>query len=265
MTVMRVAWVCGLVACHHTAHEPSSASELFAGTKAPTLTVLHGVHWADNYAAAEVALKRHDTETLHYSTIGDRASRLSEIDVHTQGDPTSELTALWGPPKISESGAALGPPGARVWYGEHVVAMATANRLQLVHYVPLAEELGAPGTTLFGFERDRPIIGATPKQIAMQYKDELKEVSGAMVLARPDDELGAFDVELHEDHGTITSLLLMVFMEKGAQEREQTVLRRFDKTALTDEERTKGFVWRNYKVEILTNAKVVWSVNVSAQ
>ncbi|HEV7558157.1 MAG TPA: hypothetical protein VGO00_21965 [Kofleriaceae bacterium] len=87
-----------------------------------------------------------------------------------------------------------------------------------------------------------------------------------MTLARPNDELGAFDVELQAENRTITSLVFLVFMaDNGPHDRQQTLLKRFGKNELTDEERRKGFVWRNYNIQILTNAKAVWSVTVSAR
>ena len=267
-----ITLACCLVACHHEDHQPATVTELFAGTKAPSLTgpILGGIHWTDDFAKVEAAVRTHDTPTLHYGTVGDMVGRLEVIHIRTTSDPRAELAALWGKPAATaQHGDALRPAGADIWYGDHVKAMATAEGVELIHLVPLAEELGAPNAGLFGFERGHPLVGSTPEEIEKTYKDELQKGNGGgrpMMLQLPDDELGSFQVALYDDNGKIVALQFYVEMQdKVSKARAQTVLKRFGKTELADD--AKGFSWHGYTVDLLTSdvPDRMWSVKVSAQ
>ncbi|HEY0253702.1 MAG TPA: hypothetical protein VGC41_19360, partial [Kofleriaceae bacterium] len=153
-------------------------------------------------------------------------------------DAAVELEQLWGPPKATTTRTfALHPSGTRIWYGDHVMAMldpynaAEQRHLSLVHYVPVAEELGDPARPLFGFERSSPIMGSDAKNLAERYKPayETGRAPAPAHIHFPYAEAEPFDLTVwYDDHDYVTSYRFTVRANKEqVGEIQELVRKRF--------------------------------------
>jgi hypothetical protein len=272
----RLVVVVAIAACHRS-HDPESVVQLFAGTKAPALSgpVLGEVHCGDNLDKVDAALNKHATGTLEYSAIASgRTGTVLELVVFSResGDPVADLTKLWGPPRMTlHTGRGQGTPaGSRFWYGDHVLVAVTPGG-KLVHiacYVPLAEQLGAPVSSLFTFEHGKSLLGSTREEIAKSFKDQLRDDT----LELPYDELGELTVNLGFDQGQVNRFHFSINMaQEMAPDRESLVLARFGKASLTEQERGGpfsrfGYNWSGRHVELLTSDEPErdWGIEVRA-
>ncbi len=267
-----------LAACHQT-HEPVSLGELFAGTTAPALAgpVLRGVDWKISIKGAEAALGIHATSTLGYAAIGTQTSQLDEIVITSRSTSDSEatLTNLWGTPVLTtKTGDAANPAGAKVWYGDHVMARyfepgvrGQDRALALVHVTPLAEELGT-SDRLLGFERSKPLIGSTFDEIKATYGDVLQDPHGGLptVLQFPSDELDSFLVTLRfDDHRIVEAVHFYVHMQSPLSDARQALIAKRFGPLTTAENGSRHGTFAGSAVEVLTssNPDDLWSVTLS--
>lgn len=254
-----------LAACKSTsASDPTSLAQLFSGTKAPTLAVapLSAVDWKMPFASAEQTLRKHDTDGLRYGTVGDIAGKLQEVAIQATDLTAAPLIALWGEPAaITARDNTLVPADAKVWYGDHVLAALGPKAFLLVHYVPLAEELGDPANPLLGFERGgQQIFGSTRAQLEERYQDMLQQRGPMTVIQLPADELDS-SLLIHIGYDDKSQLATsMQFYVHAAPGRRELLAKRFGATAIPLDRPVTTVKWHDREVDIVAGEDPLWSI-----
>lgn len=205
-------------ACHRSAPGDSIA-DLFAGTTEPAMVgPLKDIDWRMPFPQAADELRKRSSESRTFTVLADRVASIQEIDITTPPghDVAAELEKLWGKPKVVTATAfSVHPAGSRIWYGDHVMAMAGPYKAEeqqhvaLVQYVPFAEQLGNPAAPLFGFEKNSPIIGAKAADLATTLAPRYVKTQAPRpaLLVLPYDETAPIDVSIELDDADVATRL----------------------------------------------------------